>query len=128
MEHYSADQLWDQFRHNLEKLWKAFKPACGGEALGAFDQVIVELDKMEELRYPGEKGYAFSFGLVKESGTRVSGRAMKGLRQYPLSLEDIDELVCAVLTGRVTPGWVAGLIPGREGRAQYEKENRHRFF
>lgn len=58
----------------------------------------------------------------------ASGPATKGMKQYHLNLEEIDELVSALLTGRVTPEWIASLLTFGDGKAQYERENLHRFF
>lgn len=49
-----------------------------------------------------------------------------GAKQYQTCLEDIDEFVSKVLTGRVNPEWLKNRMMG-DAREQYTKDNRHPF-
>ena len=128
LEHYSASQLKSQFGHDLKKLWCAFKKDLANEpALARFDGLVSELNKIEDLRYP-KKGYVFLISLRKASRTVASGPAAKGLGKYEVNLEEIDEFVTTLLTGRVTPGWIRNLLPQEDAKAQYKRDNLYRFF
>src|SRR5262245_37812924 len=41
-----------KFGHSLTKCWEALKSVFPNENLGEFDQMMVELDKFETIRYP----------------------------------------------------------------------------
>jgi hypothetical protein len=47
------------------------------------------------------------------------------VKQYYVNLEDVDEYVTALLTGRVTTGWIAILLQGEDAKKQYSRENSH---
>ena len=49
---YSLKHLKDNFGHDLPKLWDAFKSECPGQRLDEFDEMILELDSFEDIRYP----------------------------------------------------------------------------
>ena len=121
----SARHLKKEFGHSLNKLWRASKKVAKKPALAKFDELVSAVDKVADLRYPA-KGYTFSLSPRKAPQTRASGSATKGLEQYNLNLEEIDEFVTALLTGRVTPGWIRGLL-GTEARVQYKRDNLHPF-
>ena len=88
---------------------------------------MAELTKVEDLRYP-RRGYAFTIERRKgPAPSPASGPAMKGLHEYNLNLEELDEFVTALLTGRVTPEWIKMLLRTAEAKAQYERENVHPF-
>ena len=82
---------------------------------------------MKDLRYPNlKKGYVFLISLRKGSRTVASGTAAKGLGKYDVNLEEIDEFVTTLLTGRVGPGWIRNLLPQEDAKAQYKRDNLHR--
>ena len=122
---FSTKHLKEKFGHNLNKLWRAFKKSAKEPALAKFDTLVSAVNKIEDLRYPA-KGYTFSLSPRKARRTRASGSATKGLDQYNLNLEEIDEFVTALLTGRVTPGFVRVLLK-TEARNQYKLDNLHPF-
>ena len=127
LKHYSPMQLKQDFRHDLEKLWLEFKKIANESALGNFDKLVSALNEAEDLRFP-EKGYVFIIELRKGSKPQASGPATKGLKQYHLNLEEIDQFVTALLSGRVTSGWIRNLLRARDARVQYKRENFHPFF
>jgi hypothetical protein len=63
-----------KFHHSLQKCWDAFKPLFPTEDLSEFDQMIQDLDRFEEIRYPDKLlakgariGFSFSRGRFIES-------------------------------------------------------------
>jgi hypothetical protein len=123
---YSQVQLRNYFRHHLKKLWREFKKIQNDPSLARFDKLISGLDKVDELRYPG-KGYSFAIEFRKNDKTRASGPGMKGLHLYRFNLEQLDDLVTTLLTGRVTAGWIRILLKNKRAMAQYEEANLHSF-
>lgn len=123
---YSADQLKNEFGHNLKKLWDAFKKVVNDRTLDKFDGLISDLNDFEELRYPG-KGFIINISIYKCKRAEASGETAK-TKQYLICLEDIDEFVSALLTGRVTKGWIESLLVHGDALAQYKKDNNHPFF
>jgi hypothetical protein len=124
LKQYTAAELKDEFRHDLKKLWRAFKNIANEPPLGRFDGLVSALNRVEEVRYPG-RGYVFSIVRQKAPRQQVSGTATKGVKQYYVNLEDVDEYVTALLTGRVTTGWIAILLQGEDAKKQYSRENSH---
>ena len=126
LDNHSALLLKRNFNHNLKMLWREFKRIANEPALTKFDSLVSSLNKVEELRYPS-KGYMFSLAVGKGPPAPASGPATKGLKEYNLNLEEIDEFVVTLLTGRVTPEWIRSLL-FEDARAQYKRENLHPFF
>ncbi len=115
-----------RFGHDLKKLWRAFKQVSNDPALAKFDGLISAVNKFEDLRYP-RKGYVFSISLQKGTRPSSSGSATKGLRQYHLNLEEIDEFVRFLLTGQVTSEWIRSLLVENDAKSEYSRENLHSF-
>lgn len=126
LKHYSASKLKNKFRHDLKKLWREFKKIANDSSLARFDTLMSELNIMEDLRYPG-KGYMFSSELRKGPRHSASGPATKGLIQHRVNLEEIDEFVEVLLTGRVNPKYIRTILH-LDAMAQYKRENLHPFF
>jgi len=122
----SASQLKQNFNHDLKKLWREFKRIANDHGLTKFDNLVTELHAVEDLRYPG-RGYSFSIDLQKGPRGSVSRLASKGSRHYQVNLEEMDEFVTTLLTGRVTPGYVRSLFLGVNAQIQYHQENLHPF-
>jgi hypothetical protein len=93
--------------HRLPDIWKAFKDQANDSTLARFDDVISELHKFEDIRYPSDD----SVGMLCTFDITKAGReAVKAIRNalslpatpassvppYSLCLEEIDELVGAV--------------------------------
>jgi len=115
-----------RFGHDLKKLWRAFKQVSNDPALAKFDGLISAVNKFEDLRYP-RKGYVFSISLRKGPRPSSSGSTTKGLQEYHLNLEEIDEFFTALLTGQVTSWWIRSLLLKNEAKNQYSQENLHSF-
>lgn len=127
LDHHSASVLRNDFKHDLRKLWREFKRVSDDSAaLAGFDATVSTLDSVEEVRYPGRR-YVFATVRRKGPRPRVSGPAARSLKTYYVSLEEIDEFVTDMLRGRVTPGWIRALVAHGDGKAQYGRENLHRF-
>jgi hypothetical protein len=122
---YSADQLKNKFGHDLNKLWLKVKSILKDPALEKFDELISGLNAFEDLRYPGQ-GYAISISIFRCEIPEISDEPVE-IKQYRTCLEDIDDFVSTVLTGRVNPEWIKGHMRG-DALEQYKKDNRHPFF
>jgi hypothetical protein len=48
----TLEELKNKLGHKLEKTWDEFKAVANDSSLARFDQVIAELNKFEEIRYP----------------------------------------------------------------------------
>ena len=62
----------EEFRHNLPKVWTAFKVAFPTQDLNSFNNLISSLHAFEEIRYPESilaKGMAVSVGMTRLAGT-----------------------------------------------------------
>jgi hypothetical protein len=93
----SLRELDKGFKHDLPKLWEAFKDQTNDAALKRFDATIAELHRFEDIRYPDSilaKGMA---AIVEITRSNIPG-AYKGpaVPEYRVCVEDIDELVEAV--------------------------------
>jgi hypothetical protein len=126
LTHYTAAKLKADFRHDLKKLWRAFKKATNEPVLARFDGLVSALNKIEDLRYPG-RGYSFIMEPRKGPRPRVFGPATRGQIHYRVNLEEIDEYFAELLTGRVTPGWIRTLLRREDAMLQYKRENLHPF-
>jgi len=121
---YSDDQLQKRFGHDLNKLWCEVKGILKDPTLDRFDELVSGLDPFWDLRYP-RQGYVISISVFRSQMPAISD--MKSEQQYQTSLEEIDEFVSSVLTHRVTPEWIRGLMHG-DACEQYKRENKHPFF
>jgi hypothetical protein len=86
-------------KHRLKLTWNKFKAHIeGGPALSIFDQVIDELDKFEDIRYPEKivsEGMTCSigFGQRNPNPMKTSSRSPR----YELFVGELDALVKAIL-------------------------------
>lgn len=124
LKYYSPGWLWREFMHDLKKLWKEYKSRTNDASLAQYDDLISSLDKIEELRYP-KKGYQFFIDFRKEYYSHSKGPIMKGMKEYRLNLEQIDQFVKELLMNRVNPDWIKNLLFHGDAKAQYEKDNLH---
>jgi hypothetical protein len=117
--------------HHLVNGWGHFKGLYPSVNLGAFDDVIRELDRWWRLRYPG-----FPDGVVLEIRTNITGTAPAAARKpapsdpYNLYLEDMDRLFQATAPLAYSVSAIRLAIGGRRetgrGVETYELENRHK--
>ncbi|MBI2327880.1 pyridoxamine 5'-phosphate oxidase family protein [Candidatus Curtissbacteria bacterium] len=67
----------------------------------------------------------YNIDFRKEYYSHSKGPMMKGMKEYCLNLEQIDEFVKKLLIRHVTPGWIRNLVVHGDSKAQYERENLH---
>jgi hypothetical protein len=80
-------------RHHLPLIWSEFKASYSGHSADAFDSIIAELHKFEEIRYPDvilERGMFCSIDPGKRPQSVVSRPEGP---HYVLYLGEIDELM-----------------------------------
>ena len=86
-----------RYGHHLEKLWAEFKRRNPDPALAAHDDVIVGLNRFEDIRYPNdliENGAMLTVSMVEvPPGERTRGLLMSPDRIFQLELPRIDRLV-----------------------------------
>ncbi len=85
-----------RFRHNLRRLWKLFKKHYDDGTLSQFDKLIRQLDKFEEIRYPG-KIRAMTLGISIGAGERTKVKTKKPLPHYEVNLAEMDQLVRVIV-------------------------------
>jgi hypothetical protein len=92
-------QMKARLGHRLEDAWTAFKAAAPDPAaLSRFDDVVSELNKFEEIRYPDEllaHGALMNFEVIR-AGAATGPASGAPVPQYKLCLEDLDELVAEI--------------------------------
>jgi hypothetical protein len=84
--------------HDLDKIWKAFQACYPDATLGAFDPLIVDLDRWEDIRYPDPNTFTGAAGIamsvVHRKGENPSTTSPSGTTvEYYLKLEECDELI-----------------------------------
>ena len=105
-----------RMRHNLKKLWRAYKADHSGAGLERHDKTINRLDKYEDIRYPNPTLHSIGVSLAW-SGDPPEVKTSGGLRspkQYPVIVSDIDDLVADVIR---TSSWNPGVFMGTNGAA-----------
>lgn len=78
--------------HNLEQIWERFKSEYPDPVLSNFDRVIPQLDRFEDIRYPGPKldqGMCAVINIPRAITVHHLGPSPT----YELSVQEIDELV-----------------------------------
>ena len=78
--------------HNLERIWERFKKEYPDPTLGNFDQAIPQLDRFEDIRYPGptlDRGMITVINYPRG----VTVHPLDRSRTYELSVATIDEFV-----------------------------------
>ena len=94
----SLRELDKNFKHDLPKLWGAFK-LTNDAALTRFDTSIADLHRFEDIRYPDSilaKGMAATVEIVRST----IPNAYKGpaVPEYRVCVQEIDELVEAAFS------------------------------
>jgi hypothetical protein len=82
----------ESFRHDLKRLWKAFKKQTSDPGLSKLDAAVSALHRHEKLRYPNfvlEHGMQHLISINKSTPTTDSGRPEP---KFELCLEDADEI------------------------------------
>ena len=89
------EEIKKQYGHLLVKTWSTFKAMHSGQDLSGFDQLIVDLDHFEKIRYPDEylkHGAVMSlgWGTLKSPVGQQTGPK---LPEYHLHVNEVDALV-----------------------------------
>jgi hypothetical protein len=114
-------EIKNKLGHKLDKCWEAFKGMAGDASLSRFDQVIAELNRFEDIRYPDEilqSGASIMFDVTKV-GAAMSSVSGVSEPQYKLCLEDIDEMVGEIfkIASRNPDAYLKSML--REHASQY---------
>jgi hypothetical protein len=114
-------------RHNLKRLWRAYKRDHPSAALSRHDTAINRLDKHEDIRYPNPAlgSIGVSMEWAGEPGEVKAYGGMKSPKQYAVVVSDIDDLVADIVR---TSSWNP---PGGINDAALEairRQNRHAKF
>jgi hypothetical protein len=124
----SLEEL-ERMRHNLKRLWRAYKRGHPNAALSRHDTTINRLDKHEDIRYPnpalGPTGVSMAWS-GRPGGVTASG-GMKSPKQYAVVVSDIDDLVADIVR---TSSWNPAAIVGNNDAAleAIRRHNRHAKF
>ena len=126
-KYYSDEQFKKVFRHRLRRLWKEFKKKNKRVPLNSYDQVIKDLDKWENIRYPTPEYKLLSLGLNR-SPTPAKRRGPTP-NPYALWLSEVDELVRVIFqTSEISPKRFRrvfiGTEIGPEAKRFYDFENK----
>jgi HEPN domain-containing protein len=110
----SLDEL-ASMRHNLKRLWRAYKRNHPAAALSRHDRTINRLDKHEDIRYPdpslGSIGVSIEWS-GEPGSVKVFGRGMRSPKQYAVVVSDIDDLVGDIIRASSwNPGAFVGTSP-----------------
>ena len=85
-----------KLRHDLKRLWKAFKKQTGDPSSNALDGAVSALHRHEKLRYPDfvlAHGMQHLISLKKSTPTTASGMPQP---KFQLCLEEVDEIFATV--------------------------------
>jgi hypothetical protein len=99
-ETYTLQQLKAKFNHRLVRIWEEFKLLFPKENLVAYDEMIANLGRFEDLRYPDvmiEKGgvVAIAWGGSKLPASSKSKEG--GGQYYRFSMDEMDCLVAKII-------------------------------
>lgn len=110
----SLDEL-ASMRHNLKRLWRAYKRNHPAGDLSLHDRTINRLDKHEEIRYPDPSLGAIGVNIAwsgEPGNVKVYGRGMRSPKQYAVVVSDIDDLVADIIrTSSWNPDAFVGTNP-----------------
>jgi hypothetical protein len=82
-------------RHDLRRLWRAYKDDFHDPTLKRHDKTISDLNKFEDIRYPdaNQRVMGWTAAWSRPAGeVKVYGR-MKAPKQYTLVVSEIDDLI-----------------------------------
>jgi hypothetical protein len=127
----SLDEL-KRTGHSLRKLWRMYKAYYPKADLERHNRIINRLDKYEEIRYPnpalGSIGVAMEWSDEPVPITTYGG--LRTPRQYPLTVDAIDDLVADVFrTSSWNPGVSCFMGPTNEVALEaIKRHNKHAEF
>jgi hypothetical protein len=101
---YSSRNL-KKVGHNLSKLWSMFKSNAGSKELSRYDKAMIDLDRVEMLRYPDamvKEGFTLNVRLGIPAPAQFPGDQKQP--QYFVNVSDLDEITLAILAAcKVNP-------------------------
>jgi hypothetical protein len=116
-------------RHDLKRLWRAYKLEYPDTKLNSHDATIKKLNKYEEIRYPNPDlgSMAVNLAWSGEPGEVKTFGGLKTPKQYPLVVDKIDDLVVDIIE---TSSWDPGVFMGRNEAAleAIKRNNAHAKF
>jgi hypothetical protein len=127
----TLEELKNKLGHKLEKTWNGFKAVANDLSLARFDQVIAELNKFEEIRYPDkllQSGASMMFDITKVGAAQSNVHGAAGnVPHYNLCLEDIDELVTEIfkVASRNPAAYLSMMMVKPDAQTYLERDNRH---
>lgn len=114
------------YRHNLPRLWNAFKASVPGTDYSHLDGPIEALHRYESLRYPDsvlEHGALMELSLLREHVGPVTP-SPGGIPKYSIVLEDIDETMAVIFkSASLNPTFITGSAT-QEARQALTRNNR----
>jgi hypothetical protein len=125
----SIDELRDM-KHNLKRIWRAFRADFPEPRLVQFDASVSALHKFERLRYPNEelkKGMLGQFSFLRVDATTLKSSGKTPPPFFSLVLEDVDHLVKSIFqVASVNPHFY--LVSASDAALRYLAErNEHPF-
>jgi len=123
----SDEQLRQELGHKLPRIWERFKGSVGDPALDRFDEVIVELDHWELIRYPDEimkKGMSGGIKIAKKERRSGPTYYNNPIPTYTVSIYEIDELVQVIhAASSVNPRLIEDLMMDEREKDYLYREN-----
>jgi hypothetical protein len=83
--------------HKLERLWSMYKSLSGDESLSRFDNSILDLDRVELLRYPNamvDEGFILHVKLGVPAPMQLPG--LDNQPQYFVNVSDLDDIALSI--------------------------------
>jgi len=112
--------------HRLGKIWNRFKRDISDAELNRFDQVILELDKFESIRYPERilsNGMIALISLKRQPHACGSSKSKRPEPVYEIVVEEIDHLVEMIFQkASVNPKFFTNSL-NSQAKAYLSKEN-----
>ena len=130
---HTTQQLKDDFGHKLKKLWKEFKKKFHHENLSRFDELIVDIDRWEGIRYldfPKEiSALAFTTHFNRDDMEKVKKNMVKlrknGQELYSFMFDDADELFSVILRlSPIKPEYAKSMLIKKEAQKIYLNQNK----
>jgi hypothetical protein len=93
----SSKELKSKVGHSLQKSWAIFRSRAEDESLACFDTSIINLDKVELLRYPDEmvdNGFRLNVGHSTPEPSQNTDS--DNTSQYFVNISDLDDIVSSI--------------------------------
>jgi len=122
----SEEKLKKDFGHKLKKLWETFKKFLQDPDLDNYDDLILELDKWDDIRYPRAGNIAMVFDTHHNpKPTKITFSKGNEPEIYTVTLENLDKLVKIIFNvTSVDPQFFQSLINSESGVQNYLEANK----